>query len=514
MLNICQHFALIRIRSAIHGATFQLFITFMGHYFRNIAGCLTALVLLQLLFAGEAGKDRDFPDLPVPAVIDSPLRADSLPQAWTYTPENFQQIPGGPSDTWWRAFSDPLLDSLITTGVAHNYNLAAAHRRMNMARAAVGRARAAWFPIIGVSAGYTATQPSGATARTAPAHIPSESYFSAGLNASWEIDIFGKVASSVKAQKASYRATRAEYAATMVQLTAQIASTYFTLRSQQRLLQVAKAHAERQMKIVKMAQARFEATLASKLDIDQAWQTYYSTIASIPQLESSIQTSINALGILIGDFPAEAMALLATPAPLPNWKPLLPGAFPADLLRRRPDIAEAEQQLAAAAANVGVAKKDFLPTLSIQGSIGTSSRNIDHLFGSHSLEWAVAPTLSWTIFDGFARKYTLVSAKEALQAAVDSYNMTVTNAIGETDSALKAYGASLDRIGIISKLCATNEEALSLAIERYRDSLSPMTDVVNAQLNALAGESDLVSAHASALTSLVTLYEALGGGYE
>ena len=124
----------------------------------------------------------------------------------------------------------------------------------------------------------------------------------------------------------------------------------------------------------------------------------------------------------------------------------------------------------------------------------------------------MAPTLSWTLFDGFARKYQLVSAREQMQSAIDSYNLTILNAVGETENALSSYDASLRHIQLVEQLCVQNEEALELAIKRYKDSLSPMTDVVNAQLNALAGESELVQAQESALTSLVSLYEALGGG--
>lgn len=443
---------------------------------------------------------------------DEPLTADSLPAAWTYTPEKYQEIPGGPDDRWWSRFSDPLLDSLIVLGVERNYDLRIAHRRQEIARAAMNQARAAWYPTIGVSAGWTASKESGATSRGASTSIPTESYFNAGLNASWEIDIFGKVAAGVKEKKAQYNASRAEYAGSMVSLTAQIASTYFTLRSQQRLLQVARAHCESQMKIVNIARARFEATLASKLDVAEAWQTYYSTAASIPMLESSIQASINSLGILVGEFPPEAARMLAEPGPLPNWKTEISAGVPADLLRQRPDIVEAEMELAAAAASVGIAKKDFLPTLTIEGTVGTASRRLGDLFSGHSFTWSVAPTLSWTLFDGFSRKYQLVSAREQMQSSIDSYNLAILNAVGETENALASYDASLRHIEIVEKLCAQNEEALDLAVKRYKDSLSPMTDVVNAQLNALAGESELVQAQESALSSLVTLYEALGGG--
>lgn len=465
---------------------------------------------LALVFAAAAGS----PAVPGEYPADRPLQADSLPGGWTYLPERVQEIPGGPADSWWRRFSDPVLDSLIQLGVERNYDLRIAARRSGIARAAMNRAKAGWYPTVSASLGWSHNSPSGATGRGEPAAVPSESYFNAGLSATWEIDIFGKVAAGVKAGRESYRASRAEYAGAMVSMCAQIASTYFTLRAQQRLLQVSRAHCESQMKIVKIAQARFEATLASKLDVAQAWQTYYSTYASIPALESAVRTSINSLGVLVGEFPAGAEGIVGSGGQLPNWLLSIPAGVPADLLRRRPDIIAAEREVASAAASVGVAKKDFLPSLTIEGTIGTAARRFDNLFGEHSLTWSVTPTLSWTLFDGFARKYSLVSAREQLQQTIDSYNLAVMNAVGETDSALSSYAAALRHIEAIQQLCVQNEEALQLAVRRYKDSLSPMSDVVNAQLNALSGESELVQAQASALTSLVTLYEALGGGID
>lgn len=464
--------------------------------------------------ASDKNADNGCEDLlkEAAAVSSRPLTADSLPQAWTWQTDRVQEIPGGADDQWWQQFSDPVLNKLIDLGVERNYDLRMAARRAAIARAQMNRTKAGWFPTIEASFGWQHTQPSGATSKGDPVSVPSEQYFNAGLSATWEIDLFGKIASDVKAGRESYRASRAEYAAAMVSMTAQIASTYFTLREQQRLLQVAQAHCESQMKIVKIAEARFECTLASKLDVAQAWQTYYSTSASIPTLESGIRSTMNSLGVLVGAYPSEIEAMIGEGGPLPNCEIGLPASVPADLLRRRPDIVAAERQVAAAAASVGVAKKDFLPTLAIQGSIGTASRKIGHLFGDHSLTWSVAPTLSWTLFDGFARKYSLNVAREQLQTEIDNYNLAVMTAVGETDTALNSYTAHLRHIEAIQRLCVENEEALNLAIKRYKDSLSPMTDVVNAQLNALSGQSELVQAQADALNALVAVYEALGGG--
>jgi outer membrane protein TolC len=384
---------------------------------------------------------------------------------------------------WWRQFSDPLLDSLIQMGVERNYDLKISAQRMAVTRATMNQAKAGWYPTVGVSAGWTAERSSGATTRN-EVSTPTDRYFNAGLNASWEVDLFGKVATAVKAKRAEFRASQAEYAGNLVAVAAQIASTYFTLRSQQRLLQVAQAHCASQMRIVEIAKARYQADLASKLDVAEAYQTYYSTAA----------------------------AMLNEPGPLPNWRSRVAAGIPADVVRQRPDVIQAQQSLEAAAQQVGIARKDFLPTLTIEGTVGTAAHDVGKLFSGKSWDWSVTPTLSWTLFDGFSRKYQLVSAKESWQSALDSYNLVVLNAISEVANDLSSYNAKLKQIAILEQLCAQNEEALQLSIERYKDSLSPMTDVVNAQLNALSGESQLVQAQASALNALVTLYEALGGG--
>jgi NodT family efflux transporter outer membrane factor (OMF) lipoprotein len=412
---------------------------------------------------------------------------------------------------WWRQFSDPLLDSLIQMGVERNYDLKISAQRMAVARATMNQAKAGWYPTVGVSVGWTAERSSGATTRN-EVSTPTDRYFNAGLNASWEVDLFGKVATAVKAKRAEFQASQAEYAGNLVAIAAQIASTYFTLRSQQRLLQVAQAHCASQMRIVEIAKARYQADLASKLDVAEAYQTYYSTAATIPSLENSVVTSINALGVLVGELPEEAAAMLNEPGPLPNWSSRVAAGIPADVVRQRPDVIQAQQSLEAAAQQVGIARKDFLPTLTIEGTVGTAARDVGKLFSGKSWDWSVTPTLSWTLFDGFSRKYQLVSAKESWQSALDSYNLVVLNAISEVANDLSSYNAKLKQIAILEQLCAQNEEALQLSIERYKDSLSPMTDVVNAQLNALSGESQLVQAQASALNALVTLYEALGGG--
>lgn len=437
---------------------------------------------------------------------------DSLPGQWSYVPERTMAMPME-SNGWWKRFNDSALDTLITIGMANNYNLAMALRRTQIARNAVGQARAGWMPVVNANAGWTKLRDSGMT-DPAPNPATGMSYFSAGLSASWEIDIFGKIVSGVKAKKAGYMASRAEYAGAMVSVCAQIAATYVELRMYQELLDIANDHAENQMKIVNIAKARFETTLASKLDVTQALETYYSTTASVPMLENSIHTTINALAVLTGESHDSILHILSTGKHLPDPVQIVEAGVPMDLLRRRPDIAKAEMELAAYAAEIGIAKKDFLPTLTLEGEIGTSAHNAKNLFSHNSFTYSITPTLSWTLFDGLARKYALASAKETFKAGIDNYNLTVMTAVEEADNALSTYFHALRHVDAIREVITQNNESLRLAIDRYKNSLSPMNDVVTAQLNSLAAESDLISAQGAALSALISLYEALGGGFD
>lgn len=437
---------------------------------------------------------------------------DSIPGQWSYTPEVVMDVPDA-SDGWWRGFNDPLLDSLITAGIDNNHNVLMAMRRSEIARSTMMQARSGWYPTVTADASWTKSRQSGATVvPTGPGE--SVSYFSAGLSARWEIDIFGKIASGVKAKKADYMASRAEYAGAMVSVCAQIADTYLQLREFQQQLAVAERHSKNQMKIVDIAKARFETTLASKLDVAQALETYYSTTASIPMLHNSIQKTINSLAVLTGMPLDRAREILSPPGELPEYIRSIDAGIPADLLRRRPDIAEAEMQLAAYAAQVGIAKKDFLPTLSIAGNVGTEAHRAGDLFSGDSFTWSVVPTLSWTVFDGFSRKYSLAAARQTMQAGIDNYNLTVATAIQETDNALSTYRHSLLYVDAIRKVIEQNDEELSLAVQRYKNSLSPMSDVVNALLRSLAAENSLITARGQALSALIQLYEALGGGFD
>lgn len=466
------------------------------------------LLTLQLLAAAIIG--------PVMATAatdgdDSRYLDTSMPERWTYDEHFNQLIPD--EDHWWSYFNDPLLDSLIARGVANNYNIAMAEHRINIARQAINSARASYYPTVNFSGGWQKSRTSGGNGPVM-GDASTGDFFSLGLSASWEVDIFGRIRDKVKSQKAGYRASRAEYAAAMTTMCANIAKSYISLRMYQAEWEVAREHIESQSKIVKITEARHEAGLSSMLDVTQARTVFYSTQASIPGLENAIHTTINSLATLLGEYPDELYKTLSAVGPLPDHQQIVPIGVPAELLRRRPDIVEAECDLAQYAAALGIAKKDFLPSLSINGSVGTSAHKAGDLFKNQTLTYSIAPTLSWTLFDGMARRLGLITAREQMKAGIENYNLTVMSAVQEVDNSISTYVSTLRKIDVMEEVVDNSRKSLDLSLDLYKKGLNPFTDVVNAQLNTLSYQNSLIEAKGQALASLISLYEALGGGWD
>lgn len=436
---------------------------------------------------------------------------DSLPESWEYESEFSQKLPT--EDAWWKTFGDKDLDSLISLAERENFNVGAAIARIEMAKKTMDAAKSAYFPTIDLSAGWVKGQSSGATGPVV-SKTSGYDYFSLGASAQWEIDIFGKITQNVKVEKAAYDATRAEYDGVMVSLAANVAKAYINLRTYQRELAVAREHLARQEKVFTIVEARFKAGIGDKLEVTQSQTVVATTKASIPSLEAMIESSINSLALLTARYPDQLHAWLEKPiAPMQ----IIYGAklgIPADLLRRRPDIMEAEANLAQYAAMVGVAKKDFLPSLSFSGTIATQSHEAKHLFGNHSLYWEIQPTLSWTLFDGLARNYKTAEAKAQLEAAVNTYNYTVMNAFIEVENALTTYKSYIAYHDLILDAVESSRESLDLAVDLYKKGLTPFSNVVDAQISYLENQDSQITARRNALTAVVSLYQALGGGWD
>lgn len=457
---------------------------------------LFTILIMQVFFYLPA-KEKDYLETP-------------LPENWQMEQQLYQTLPI--DDAWWETFHDPVLIELIQKAVANNYNVASALKRIQMASKEVGIARAGYYPTIGLSGGWTKQQEAGAiTSKTTKGM--NESYFSLGASMNWEIDVFGRVYSNVKEKKAAYQVARADYDAVMVSLCASVATAYMQLRTYQEELRVAKAHIESQKYVCKITEARYNADLGNMLDVTQARVVLYETESTLPTLEGNIRVMKNSIALLLGEYPGAIDELLEQDETFPAYEQTVAIGVPADILRRRPDIMEAEKELAEYAAAIGIAKKDFLPTLNLTGQIGTSSHPIDGLFGKNSLTYSIAPQLSWTLFEGLSRNYSLSEAKLQMESAIDQYNLTVMSAVEEIDNALVNYASLLNAIELQKKVVEESKKSMDLSFELYRSGLTIFTNVVDGQISWLTNQNTLTEMQGEALSALVTIYKALGGGW-
>lgn len=460
------------------------------------------LSVSALLFSGA--------DAVAQGVAEAPECADSIPAAWSYTSEFSQTLPV--DDAWWQLFRDPVLTRLIEQGQKNNYNLSMAVKRMEISRNTWESANSRYYPVINASAGWSATRQSAKTTAQFR-ETGTVDYFSLGLDMNWEIDVFGRISAQRKADRLSMDVARADYDAAQVSMAAAIARAYFNLRLYQQRLAVVNSQLESQEKLVAITKARREAGLASGLDVSQAEQVVLTTKASVPALEAMVNSALYSLATLTGRYPQQLEADLGTAAQLPDGYDVIPVGIPADLLRRRPDMVGAERQLALYAAQVGIAKKDFLPTLSLTALAGTEAHRFDNLFTAHSFGWSVAPQLTWTVFDGFARKYNVAAAKLQFEYAMDNYNMTILTAYQEVEDAMSQYVSALRALDADRLLLAQTEKSLSLSIDLYKQGLASFSDVADAQVSTLDAQNAVLSQKAGKLTALVALYQALGGGW-
>lgn len=437
------------------------------------------------------------------------LARDSMPKSWVLDREYFQTTPS--EDNWWLGFKDPVLESLIKLAVQNNYDVRTAARRIEIAHQTERATKAGFYPTLAVEGGWN-RELTASTVHGEHPHEMSISYFNLGLSVNWEVDVFGRVRAQLKADRANYYVSVEVYDAALVSLCSNVAKAYFQLRLAQEEIKLAEENVAIVEKQKLLADARYEAGLRPLLDVVQARMSVAQAKAAVPPLRSSLQTAINQVSLLVGEYP-EKLSYLLDYAQLPVSPEPGEVADPQALLRRRPDIVAAEQQLAASAAQIGIAKKDFLPTLSLTARLGTQAHGLDRLFGSDSYYYTLVPTLSWTIFDGMSRNARLAEARLTMENQIDAYNLTVMTAVSEVNNAMVAWKSAGEQLIYQEMILKESRKQLELQIDRYTQGLNGFSDISGAQATVLQYENSLVQLRASKLAAIVTLYTALGGGF-
>ena len=476
---------------------------------------ITAAAVVTTLSVSAASKERDesltlYPDSAINLLHTDKDIDVKTPTVWMLDSVQTMKVPS--EDKWWSNFKDPVLDRLIALAAENNTSLRIALKRIELAKNSLKQARTSYLPDVSLSAGWNISRSSGVTGKI-KGDASTASAFSVGATASWEADLFGRIRENVKAQKEGVNISKADYAAMQVSIAAEVARYYIDIRLYQQQLRIAESHIESQKRVTNITKAREEAGLSSMLDVSQSMTVLYSTEATIPSLKALIRTTINSLGVLLGVDGNQLDDILGKSGRLPDYLQVVPMAVPADIVRRRPDIIKAGYQLGQDMALLGVAKKDYLPSLTISGSVGTSSRNLKNLFSEPSFTYMVSPEISWTAFDGGLRGLRIAEQKLQLESDMENYNLTVRTAAEEVNNAIANYEAYNEAISLRTKVVEESEHSLTLALDRYKQGLAAFTNVADAQQDLLSYQNTLVSTNAQAIQSLIDLYVALGGGW-
>lgn len=450
----------------------------------------------------------------IPAIARQPAGhylTATIPASW---PTDSLLAPVLPTeDRWWIELGDSCLTALIDEAVAKNHDLLAAAQRIKAARALYNNQLAAYSPDIGINAGWVNDRTSGNQANT-PADPSLLRYLEANLTVSWQIDLFGSILLKARSLKEQYNATRAEYNGAMITLCAQIATHYITLRTYQAQMKVAQSNILSQQAILRMTEIRFNTGLASALDVAQAKTVYYNTRSSIPQLDAAIDSEINAIAVLTGNYPQTLHDKLHNSNKPIDYLRIVEVGIPYDLLRRRPDIRQAEYDIAAKAATVGATITDFLPTLTLNGNIGFASHDTSRFLDKNSLTYNITPAISWTLFSGTGRIQAKNEAKAQMQVAIETYNSTVLTAVQEVENAMSAYKNGIRQIVFLRELVTQGQLTLDLSLDLYKGGLTDFQTVLDAQRQLLSYQNSLESTYGKTLLSLINLYQALGGGWD
>jgi NodT family efflux transporter outer membrane factor (OMF) lipoprotein len=433
--------------------------------------------------------------------------------------ENSGQITSDPLDPaalnqWWTTLQDPLLTRLINNAVSGNLNLRDAESRIRESRARRGVRASSRFPTLNASGNITRSRISETSFYDGTSYAGSTNTLYAGsFDASWEVDLFGRIQRQVEAAQAGLEASEENYRDVLVTLLAEVALNYLEVRTQQARLEVARENLESQTKTVDLVRTNVEAGETSRLDLEQALTNLETTRSTIPSLESSLAQAKNRLAILLGQPPGSLEKELVEYRSIPLAPPQVAVGVPADVLRRRPDIRQAERTLAAATAKIGVATADLYPSLTLFGSIGIESLDSGNFLSSASRTFGINPSLQWNLFDAgrIRNNHDIVSAQQ--EQALIAYEAVVLNALRDVEDSIVAYGKEMVRRQALVDGEQSARRALAIAQDQYKAGETDFLSVLEAQRSLLSLQDQLAASNGQVTTNVIRLFKALGGGW-
>jgi NodT family efflux transporter outer membrane factor (OMF) lipoprotein len=422
---------------------------------------------------------------------------------------------------WWRDLEDPQLVNYIEKGISGNQNIKEAEARVREARAQRGVAVAGLLPQVdgGALFNRSLTSSTAGIISELPKNLIKEvnfeqNLFQAGFDASWELDIFGGRRREVQAASARAQSSIENHRDVMISVIAEIARNYVELRGAQRQLAIAEKNSDIQEKTLFLVKIRQDAKITSDLEVEQAKAQLERTRGSIPPLQASIRGSAYQLGVLTGQPPNALLDDLLATSPIPNPPDIVPVGLPSDLLLRRPDLRRAETDLRAATSDIGSSTADLYPRFYLTGYAEPQSAKFSDLFRAHSFAWSIGPTISWPVFHGGKILSNIAATEARRDEALARYRQAVLTAMQEVETSLVGYAEHQVERERLALSVESQSRAVELARERYERGIKDFLTVLDAERQLRDVENSLALSETQVLVNLISLYKALGGGWQ
>jgi multidrug efflux system outer membrane protein len=438
----------------------------------------------------------------------------STPPQWT-SPLN-----GGETNSpvalaqWWKSFGDTNLDSYIATAIQSNLTLRVAEARVHEARAKKGIVSANLWPSLSGNGSYSRNRHSANP--FPPLHgVPLDyNLYNANFDAAWELDVFGGTRRAVEAANAQIGAAEYSQRDVLISVLAEVARNYISARAYQQRLAIARDNIKVEQAVLDLSSNRFESGLSGELDAQQAKAVLRATEAQVPSLQTGFDESVYGLAVLLGQPPGALVDEMSVTNGIPLTPPLVPVGLPSDLLLRRPDVQKAERELAAATAQIGVAKADLFPKFSLTGMAGFQSVSAGNWFDYASRYGSVGPTVQWELFEAGSIVANIHVQNARQEEALNTYQQTVLVALKDTENALTAYAREQERRESLNQSVEANKHALELSTQLYKSGLTDFVRVLDSESSLYTAQDAQVQSDQTVSLDLAQLYKALGGGWQ
>lgn len=471
-----------------------------------VAAAMLSLHLIVAIPGCMVGPDYKRPDTQAPKGWAG-LAPDIANSATASKPSS------GPPDLarWWASFGDPTLTSLVERAASGNFDLVAASARIRQARARRAIVFGGLLPSV-EAFGTAAHQPEFFDADGV--FSDNTNLFAAGFDASWELDLFGRVRRGLEATDAGIAFAYADYRDVWVSLAGEVADTYTQLRGSQRQLEIARGNLATQGDTRELTRKLQEAGLVGALDVANATAQVEATTSRVPALEAQVHAAIYALSVLIGQDPAALLGELSAPGPIPISPPRVAIGIPSDLLQRRPDIRRAEAELHAATARVGIAVSEQFPRVTLSAALGVQNSQFENFVSLATRYWSVGVGVTQPIFEGGRIHANIELQKAVTEEAIALYRQRVLVAFQDVESNLVSFSKEQQRRESLKRTMDANQDAVNLATDLYGAGKTDFLNVLIAQRALLESQDALSRSDQAVASRLIALYKALGGGWE